>query len=466
MSTATAAKPTTELPSRATTSQGGEKQAVTVIPVLMHWAWSPLGLLLLLPLPALVAALTVPDDSYMMLWGQPMFVTGDIKLLAILYSAVILGTFVALHPLLSRSSELRVTGAQVRWVEISTVALAWITFAAYTAWLAFGIARGMDLGTIADLLEGESSAPYRLKAFYLEPVSGVTTWAQLGILVGPLAVLRSKLTGRSAWPLVLALLLASAARALLFSERLAVLEVVVSVGLAWLILRREPPFFFKNAFAVVLTYVSLWLSLVVFFGIFEYTRSWLHYYASRFDGGIADFAWQRLLGYYATAINNAALQSQVAESDVNIAYLFQGDLYTSLLGPAAVEANRFAASLQSLSNPEFNNVSGLLVPNTAFGGLGGLVFWVFIAAAISIVAIVASRGRLMAILTYCSLGIGILEVDRLFYYGTSRYLAVIIALIVLTLTYVYASRGSSERRIRRRILSATDPSTGSDAPAV
>src|SRR4051794_25873864 len=80
-------------------SSHADDAAVTVIPVLMHWAWSPLGLLILLPLPALFAALTVPDDSYLMLWGQPMFVTGDIKLLAILYSAVILGTFVALHPL-------------------------------------------------------------------------------------------------------------------------------------------------------------------------------------------------------------------------------------------------------------------------------------------------------------------------------------------------------------------------------
>jgi hypothetical protein len=132
-----------------------------------------------------------------------------------------------------------------------------------------------------------------------------------------------------------------------------------------------------------------------------------------------------------------------------------------------VEANRFSNSLQSLSNPEFNNVSGLLVPNTAFGGVGGLVFWVFIAAAISIVAIVASRGRLMAILTYCSLGFGILEVDRLFYYGTSRYLAVIIALVLLTLTYLYASRGSHERRIRRRILASSGSTAGgSDAPAV
>ncbi len=461
MSTATAQRAAITAGMSAPLGSRHDSASAVVVPVLMHWAWSPLGLLLLLPLPALAAALTVPDDSYMMLWGQPMFVTGDIKLLAILYSAVILGTFVALHPLLSRSSELRVTKAQVRWVEIATMVLAWVTFAAYAAWLAFGIARGMDLAIIADLLEGESSAPYRLKAFYLEPVSGVTTWAQLGILVGPLALLRSKLTGKSAWPLVLALLGAAALRALLFSERLAVLEVLVSVGLAWLILRKEPPFFFKNAVAVVLTYVSLWVGLVVFFGVFEYTRSWLHYYASRFDGGIADFAWQRLLGYYATAINNAALQSQVAESDTNIAYLFQGDLYSSLLGPAAVEANRFANSLQSLSNPEFNNVSGLLVPNTAFGGLGGLVFWVFIAAAISIVAIVASRGRLMAILTYCSVGIGILEVDRLFYYGTSRYLAVIIALVVLTLTYVHASRGTGERRIRRR----ASPER-SDAPAV
>ena len=465
MSTATKAPPAGTVEPAA--SPRPELPSVTVIPVLMHWAWSPLGLLLLLPLPALAAALTVPDDSYMMLWGQPAFVTGDIKLLAVLYSAVILGTFVALHPLLTRSSELRVTSGQVRWVEIATTVLAWITFAAYAAWLAFGIARGMDLAIIGDLLEGESSAPYRLKAFYLEPVSGVTTWAQLGILVGPLAILRSKLTGKSSWPLVLGLLGVAAARAILFSERLAVLEVLVSVTLAWLILRKEPPFLFKNAFTVVLTYLSLWVGLVVFFGIFEYTRSWLHYYASRFDGGIADFAWQRLLGYYATAINNAALQSQVAESDLNVAYLFQGDLYSTLLGPAAVEANRFANSLQSLSNPEFNNVSGLLVPNTAFGGLGGLIFWVFIAAAISIVGIVASRGRLMAILTYCSLGIGILEVDRLFYYGTSRYLAVIIALVVLTLTYVYASRGSSERRIRRRILDAPDRAAhGSDAPAV
>lgn len=423
---------------------------IKVVPVLMHWAWSPLGLMLLLPLPALVAALTVPDSYYTELWGQPVFITGDIKLLAVVYASVILGAFAVLHPLISTSSEITFSPEQVRWVVISTRILAAVTFAAYGAWLLIGVSRGMDFAIIADLLRGESSAPYRLKEFYLDPVSGVTTWAQLGILVGPLAILRSKLTSMKASPLVIALVLMAAARAVLFSERLAVLEVVVSAGLAWLIFRSKPPFFFKNAAAVVLSYVTLWVGLVVFFGVFEYTRSWLHYYASRFDGGLADFAWQRLLGYYATAFNNAALQGQVAQSDLTIAYILQGDLYRTLLGPAAEDANRFANSLQSLSNPEFSNVSGLLVPSNAFGATGGLVFWIIVAAVIGIVVVLASRGHLIAILTYSTLGIGILEVDRLFYYGTSRYLAAVIALVVLGVTWAIVSRRANEQRLRDR----------------
>lgn len=420
----------------------------TVVPILLHWAWSPLGLMLLLPLPALIAALTVPDSYYTELWGQPVFITGDIKLLAVVYIAVIFGVFAVLHPLMSSSGEIHFSPDQVRWVVVATRVLATITFAAYGAWLLIGISRGMDLAIIGDLLRGDSSAPYRLKEYYLDPVSGVTTWAQLGIVVGPLAILRGKLTSIKASPLIIALVITSAARAVLFSERLAVLEVVVSAGIAWLIFRTKPPFFFRNAAAVVLSYVTLWVSLVVFFGVFEYTRSWLHYYASRFDGGVADFAWQRLLGYYATAFNNAALQGQVAQSDFTIAYILQGELYRTLLGPAAEEANRFASSLQSLSNPEFSNVSGLLVPSNAFGSIGGLGFWIIVAAIIGAVAVLASRGRLIAILAYCTIGIGILEVDRLFYYGTSRYLAAIIALVVLGITWVVVSRRGTEQQHR------------------
>ena len=422
-----------------------------VVPILMHWAWSPVGMMLLLPFPALIVALTVPDSSYLQLWGQPVFVTLDVKILAILSATVIFGVFVALHPLIRSSGQLTFTPQQVRWVVVATKVLATVTFASYGAWLLIGVIRGMDVSIVLALLNGESSAPYRLKEFYLDPVSGVTTWAQLGILVGPLAILRSRLTSQSAAPLVIALVLTAGARAILFSERLAVLEVLVAAGLAWLVFREKPPFFFKNAAAVVLSYVTLWISLVVFFGVFEYTRSWLHYYAGRFDGGIADFAWQRLVGYYATAINNAALQGQVDQSGLTLAYILQGDLYRTLLGPAAEEANRFANSLQSLSNPEFSNVSGLLVPSNAFGTPGGIWFWIFVAAAIGIVAIVASRGRLIAILTYCTVGIGILEVDRLFYYGTSRYLAVIVALVVLTVTWFLVSRNRSiDERHRAR----------------
>ncbi|MDH6180224.1 positive regulator of sigma E activity [Microbacteriaceae bacterium SG_E_30_P1] len=443
---------TTTAPEIADAPALADTPSTTTVPILLHWAWSPVGLMLLLPLPALVAALTVPDDYYVNLWGQPLFVTADIKLQALLYSAVILGVFVSLQPLIRRSGQLSFSPAQVQWVVVATTVLAWITFASYTAWLVIGIARGMDLGIIIDLVEGEASAPYRLKEFYLDPVSGVTTWTQLAIVVGPLAVLRGKLTGRSPVPLVVALLVVAAARALLFSERLALLEVFVSVAIAWLVFRDKPPFFFRSTSAVLLSYASLWVGLIVFFGVFEYTRSWLHYYAGRFDGGIVDFAWQRLLGYYATAINNAALQGQIADSDFSFAFLLQGDLYATLLGPAGEDASRFATSLQTLSNPEFSNVSGLLVPGNALGSLGGLVFWVISAAVIGIVAILASRGKLLAILAYCTVGIGVLEIVRLFYYGTSRYLAVVICLLALALTYFIVTRAhAQETRILRRL---------------
>jgi oligosaccharide repeat unit polymerase len=166
-----------------------------------------------------------------------------------------------------------------------------VSVAAYAVWFSLGFVRA---GGIASFFRIWRNDPFRIKTEILATLPGVTTLAQLAVAAIPLAIAfgfhRRGSVIRSLIGITLAL---GAARAFLFSERLALIELVVPI--AFLVLapkRLAVP-------RVVLYAFTLVVAAMVFFMATELRRSYA--YTHNFSIGRSE---TRFLGYYLTSVNN------------------------------------------------------------------------------------------------------------------------------------------------------------------
>lgn len=440
--------------------------ATAVIPVLMHWTWSPLGLLLLIPIPSFFGSLLIPSSEFRRMWGQPSLLSGDFTLSLLLVMLMVLVVITAAAPLYLGLTYVRLTQRQVTWLSHAVTIIATVTFAAYAIWLTLGVLRGLTPAVLLSALSGEFGVMSTIKNRYLAPMSGVTTWMHLGVLLGPLLVLRKRATGRSAVLPLLTLFALATFRALFVSERLALVELGAATLLAMLMLRERAPWLLTRVPRAIATFVLAWGGLVVFFAILEYNRSWVNYYADRENDGLLAFAWNRLLGYYATAINNGVLYGRASPPDFNFGPLVPGISELPLVSGSS-RFRQYEVLLESASNPEFNNISGLTVPLAALGVWGGTAFFAVLGIAIVVIARAARKGGIPSVITYSVVGVGILELTRIYYFSSSRFLVILLGLLALWVTY---PRRPARRRARMmgsnpNLSNITNAGGSSDAPA-
>jgi len=267
-----------------------------------------------------------------------------------------------------------------RWF-YGTVAL---TLFGYAAWLGVGLKNGFTFGMLLDLLTpGSTDADWiRLNLFPTLP--GVTTCTQFGV---PAVVLGLWLYFRGAKKVLapLAILVTVATiRAVLFNERTALIEMFVPgilVALRMRVLGRPLPQWFQKGLRTAPLIAPL--VLLIFFGSFEYVRSW-RFYQNSFDS-FAEFTVWRLSGYYTTAHNNGAMAMETEQprplpyNTVRPLWLFPGVRNSPLayhaLTQLDVEENH-TRMLERYGNVELNNEGGLFQPTLDFGIAGSLLFWI------------------------------------------------------------------------------------------
>jgi len=406
------------------------------VPVTMHWVSSPLGMLLALPLPVLIGSLAIPSEQFPPLFGQPSFLTDFTRGVAVLYLAIWLAIFVFAVPMRSVSTaSISLDWRAQQWLHRSVRTIAIVTFGAYLTWGVIALARGLTIDAVRSLLAGDPGTMYVLRYQYFESLGGVTTWMQLGALLAPLAILRAKATGRSARAILVWLFALALVRALLNSERLALIEITVSTLLAYLILRPAAPRILRRWPTAIALIAGGWLGLVILFAGFEFFRSWTSAQAT-YEGGFWSYAVSLLLGYYATALNLAAFDINMLGGRPQLASLFDGNLYEQLFGPSAIAGAQRAYGLET-----FTNRSGLLSPLAALGLFGGALLFIAIGILLATLARRTARGDVVAFATYCASAVGILEIVRIFYFGSSRFAPVIIAALVLWLSWGLSRAG-------------------------
>lgn len=267
-------------------------------------------------------------------------------------------------------------------------------------------------------------------------ISGVTTFTEFGVISAVLGALLlnfddvPSLTKRRIKELLVLVLILSYFRATLFSERLAIIELVVPFAIAWFGVSCKP-----------LTALERWIPLlavailVLFFGLLEYSRSWLTHYVNYYDS-FWDFILMRVFGYYTNAANVEAMYIHNGVTSwlpyYSIQWLWQmpgmGDFYSSIADPDV--GALYNHLLRTLVNPELNNPGGVLTFYKDFSWFGLLFEFVF--------GYLLGRfyegyraGSPLHLIMYSVFFLTMIELPRYFYLGVNRGFIVVVCVIVV-----------------------------------
>ncbi len=304
-----------------------------------------------------------------------------------------------------------------------------LTFVGYTVWTTLAIKNGLTVGVIERLLFGGDETTFeQLKEKIFVRIPGVTTATQFGMAGMLIGIVLWKRGEWFAVVLMGLLLLVSAARALLFSERLALIELMLPSVVLWVrfaALGNRLPKWKQNCWK--LAPVAGIAALILMFGSFEYFRSWKAH-QEKYDS-IVEFTLMRLSGYYNMAVNSCAMQINQGQSFAvpwtTAQFVWQFPLvklspmsYKTLTGRDPDE--ELWRLLEQHANPELNNDGGLLLPYFDYGVIGLPIFWGLIGICVGYIYRCYQAGRLTGLVLYPLLFIGILEVPRIMYFTSQR----------------------------------------------
>ena len=291
---------------------------------------------------------------------------------------------------------------------------------------------------------------------------GLTTMTQLG---GPAVIISSLLLAQQysrAEVVKIAIVMGMALpRAFLWSERLAVLELVVPIiviachrlatsGRATRMIRLLPIVAIPAAVGV--------------FAAFEYFRSWNFYRNT--SGSFLGFSVERAAGYYATAINNGYLElthlnwsGHAPRRTVDFLYeapgLEQLGLQSWVSGNVPGRVGHITDAdyenlLAHFGNPEFNNSTGYTAPFLDYGLIGGLLYFAVIGIIAGLLYRGFREGQAFGLLLYPLMFVGLIELPRYLQWAEGRFFASWVALIVVAFALRRTMRRSPQLELNDR----------------
>ena len=410
------------------------------------WWLSPAGAVSLIVLPTLALAVRLPDDRFRAAWGTARWLTTDYILL--LLAGVAVFVVCSLLPLLMRREPrsrpwpgLDPTLRHRLRLTASLVFLA--TMFGYLAYLGVGLARGARPADFVAVLISQDTISGQFKEWFA-PVPGVTTMTQFGIAYVVIAMVLL-VDGRDRRVLRGLIIVLSAAllRSFFLSERLAILELAIPVAVVVAMRLSTSP---RRGVALAsrLAPAIFAPAVLLVFGAFEYSRSWV-FYQARSNGSFLDFTIERLSGYYTTAYNTGQLLFLYGQTPGRLPLRTMEAVWTApgidqlgvynRLSPGSYDA--FGDLLRQKGNIEFNNPCGLCDPFLDWGRFGGLVWWALAGLLLGLAYWAFCNGNIFMILLYPPLVTGLFEVPRYVYWTQGRLLP---ALVALFFTGLWASR--------------------------
>jgi hypothetical protein len=405
-----------------------------------------------------IAAYAIPEPLFRTYWRMPKFFDGTglaltLACVAVFGFGVTLGSKLFTRAAASLPQLPAVPdipgGLLTRLFNICVA----LSILGYAIWLGLAIQRGITLSAITDIMKGEKGAMYDARFTYLPTVGGVTTLTQFGTAAAILGVLLGCRTGwKRVAPKLAVIFVLAGVRALLNSERFALLELAVPMLVIYLRLRYVGAQRVPAPLRVLITAAPLLGMAALFFVFtgFEYFRSWSNYYSGR-DLNLWQFGGLRLLGYYVTSFNNGAFLIRELGA-LNAPYFTLRCLWRfPLTAPvfARLYPNPMFATadewfyfpfLEAAGNLEFNNADGMLFPMMDFGIPGGLIYWLLAGLICGILYRLYSLQSPAGLLLYPVVFLNVLEVPLALYWGEGRAFPSICLLILAVPLIAYVRR--------------------------
>lgn len=398
-------------------------------------------------IPIIFASLLIPSDNFQFLWLEPKYVTWETTFLNLAVCATfLLGYYIAnavsgslrQHPGSLRELYVPNISVLMRYFKIAS----FLNIAGYLLFYLIAIGRGFTPSLLLGAISGQKGLSYEVKLYYFNSIPGITTCTQFGVAAVLIGTLIGYLNGfRSVRTILIINIFLAALRSFVLSERLALIEVIVP----------------SAVLAVFLQYPRLrskgwkWLYawgpatapfvLYCFFTVAEYFRSWNSYYANK-GGSIWEFSFARLLGYYATAVNNAAFSFYNCAPPPLPYYTWEWLWYFPIIGDVSGlrEMGReldhtWMQNLKGGANPEFNNEGGLYLPIADYGMVGGLIWWFLCGALGSYLYKRFRSGHISGLLLFPVFFLGLLEGPRVLYLTNGRAFPHIAYLLVVAFLF-------------------------------
>jgi oligosaccharide repeat unit polymerase len=294
----------------------------------------------------------------------------------------------------------------IRWMMWSGFCLVVL---ANIIWIGFAIKNGLTGAELSETFDGNSTRDVSdLKKEVFITIPGVTTATQFAMATSMFALYLWYFTGKKRYLAVIGILFTLALmRALLRAERLAIIEIGVSVtALAiWLIYRYRPVMSARMDSMMRAAPTMLIILAITVFGVFEYFRSWKFYQHQ--EKSFVGFVVNRFTGYYATSINNGALTiTPGQEFKVPYPYLSLHFLWANPISPGYEHLTgvdydeEFMGYLDIYANPEFNTPSGIAYYFIDYGIWGAMLGWFITGYIIGIIHRQFVVGRIYGLFMY------------------------------------------------------------------
>lgn len=394
-------------------------------------------MLLVVPL-SLVVADGIPDLDYRIFYRTPKVLThADTALFLAATGVLLLGLLV---PMIAR-----VARPMPSWPALSPAPLGvlrrgepiafWLTVTGYLLLGVLGLARGATPAVLYSAIVSGDNYTGQLKMLFA-PVAGITSLTQVGIAYVVVAgtLLTTGFSPRLVRRIIIVVLL-GVGRAYLLTERLAVLELLVPLlAIGAFHLRQR----WRHGGWVGAVPVIAVPALLVVFGAFEYSRSWI-FFRDRTTLSFPEFVVNRLAGYYATSYNNGSLQlahpvsGRLPFDSIQAFWTAPGvsqlNLYERLSHQGG--SDLLNTVLSQYGNPEFNNPGGLATPFIDFGHVGGFVFFFLCGLVVGTAYTGWRSGRPVGLLTYPVMFTGLLELPRYVYWTQGRVVPAAVVLLVI-----------------------------------
>jgi len=402
------------------------------------WWLSPTGSVTIIIPATLYLAWHFNNQTYVDQWRTPKVLTTATVLTSLTAIAVFM--LAALLPQFAKWKTLNQPWPAFSQARYESLAVCgkWVfraTMFGYIAMFGAAIARGARPTMFIDAFTG-SGTNDSFKA-YFAPITGVTTFTQVGIayvviatllvIRHPVPYIRTKLAFVIAFGLF---------RAFFVSERLAIIELVFPIVAILAMVGAGSPRSRTRIFSK-LAPVLLVPAAMGMFAFFEYFRSWTVYYAAQPNNGFVNFALERFAGYYVTAYNNGQLALDYQPPDAvpynSIAFLWQAPgisqlgLYERLNNGPPVD---WFGILVAHGNEELNNVGGIQEPFVDFGPVGGYIFFISAGLILGWLYWAFKNGSPIAVLVYPPLVTGLFEMPRYLYWTQGRFTPGLVALII------------------------------------